>query len=266
MAVGKNKKAVSKKKGGKRKIVDPFSKKEWYDVKAPTAFPNRQVCKTVVTKTIGTRLAVDGLKGRVFTANLGDLKTGAEEDAFRKFSFRVEEVQGKVCLSNFYGMDMTADKLRSLVRKWQSLIECNVDITTADGFKLRVFAIAFTKRRQNQAKKTAYAQTNQVKNIRKKMVEIIQRETNDELMKVCEKFMTETIGKEIEKACMRIYPLQNVFIRKVKALRQPKMEMAKLLELHGGAAAVAAMGQAVARPDEEEAAPAAEAEAEADDE
>jgi len=230
--------------------------------KAPTAFPIRQICKTVVTKTIGTRLAVDGLRGRVFQANLGDLKTASEEDAFRKFSFRVEEIQGHVCLTNFHGMDMTTDKLRSLVRKWQSLIECHVDVATLDGFKLRVFAIAFTKRRPNQAKKTAYAQTGQVKNIRKKMVEIIQREVSQsELMKVCEKFQTESIGKEIEKACMGIYPLQNVFIRKVKALRQPKIEMAKLFELHGGAGVVAAMGQAVARPDEtEEAAPAAAAE------
>lgn len=121
-------------------------------------------------------------------------------------------------------MDMTSDKLRSLVRKWQSLIECNVDVITTDGFKLRVFAIAFTKRRPNQVKKTSYAQSNQVKNIRKKMVEIIQRETSDELMKVCEKFQTEVIGKEIEKACLGIYPLQNVFVRKVKALRQPKLE------------------------------------------
>jgi len=262
MAIGKNKKAVSKKKGGKRKIADPFSKKEWYDVKAPSAFQIRQICKTPVTKTIGTRLAVEGLAGRVFVANLGDLKKEAEEDGFRKFSFRVEQVQGKVCLTNFHGMDMTTDKLRSLVRKWQSLIECNVDVTTADGFKLRCFAIAFTKRRQNQAKKTAYAQTGQVKNIRKKMVEIIQREVSgSDLMKVCEKFQTESIGKEIEKACQGIYPLQNVFIRKVKALRQPKLEMARLFELHGGAQAVAAMGQAVARPDETEAveAPAAEA-------
>jgi ribosomal protein S3AE len=103
--------------------------------------------------------------------------------------------------------------------------QCNVDVTTADGFKLRCFAIAFTKRRQNQAKKTAYAQTGQVKNIRKKMVEIIQREVSgSDLMKVCEKFQTESIGKEIEKACQGIYPLQNVFIRKVKALRQPKLE------------------------------------------
>ena len=34
--------------------VDPFSKKDWYDVKAPSMFNIRQIGKTVVTKTTGT--------------------------------------------------------------------------------------------------------------------------------------------------------------------------------------------------------------------
>lgn len=61
--------------------------------------------------------AVDGLKGRVFEVSLADLQN--DEVAFRKFRLIVEEVQGKNCLTNFHGMDMTTDKLRSLVKKWQ---------------------------------------------------------------------------------------------------------------------------------------------------
>ena len=60
------------------------------------------------------------------------------------------------------GMDMTTDKLRSLVKKWQTLIECFTDVKTTDGFVLRVFCIGFTKKRQNQIRKTSYAQTAQV--------------------------------------------------------------------------------------------------------
>lgn len=59
-------------------------------------------------------------------------------------------------------MDYTTDKLRSMVRKWQTLIEAHVDVKTTDGFTLRMFCIGFTKKRQGQIKRTAYAQSSQV--------------------------------------------------------------------------------------------------------
>jgi len=241
MAVGKNKKVGKKRKAGGRKIVDPFSKKEWYDIKAPSAFEITQVGKTMVTKTVGTKTAREGLMGRVFEVSLGDLKKSGEDDAYRKFRLKVEEVQGTSLLTNFYGMDLTTDKLRSLVRKWHSLIEASADVKTTDGFLLRIFAIGFTKRRPNQIKKTSYAQSAQARNIRKKMIEIIQREGSScDLNELVVKFIPEAIGREIEKATEGIYPLQNVLIRKVKMLRAPKTDLGKLLELHGGADAAAA--------------------------
>jgi len=241
MAVGKNKKVGKKRKAGGRKIVDPFSKKEWYDVKAPSAFPIRQVGKTMVTKTQGTRTSREGLMGRVFEVSLGDLKPNGEDDAYRKFKLKVEEVQGSSLLTNFYGMDLTTDKLRSLVRKWHSLIEAHADVKTSDGFLLRIFAIGFTKRRPNQIKKTSYAQSAQTRAIRKKMIDIITKEASSvDLNELVVKFIPEMIGREIEKATEGIYPLQNVLIRKVKLLRAPKTDLGKLLELHGGADAHAA--------------------------
>jgi len=97
--------------------VDPFSKKEWYDVKAPSMFAVRQIGKTLVTRSQGTRIASDGLKGRVFEVSLADLQN--DEVTFRKFKLIAEEVQGRNVLTNFYGMSLTRDKLCSMVKKWQ---------------------------------------------------------------------------------------------------------------------------------------------------
>lgn len=52
-AVGKNKKLGKKAKLGKKK-ADPFTRKEWYDIKAPMVFVNRIAGKTPVTRTTGT--------------------------------------------------------------------------------------------------------------------------------------------------------------------------------------------------------------------
>merc|ERR1712022_67884 len=178
--------------------------KEWYDIKAPSNFTVRACGKTPVTRTTGTKIASEALKGRVFELNLADLNKD-EDHAFRKFRLQCEEVQGRYCLTQFYGMDFTTDKLRSLVRKWQTLIEAFVDVKTADGYVMRMFCIGFTKKRQNQLKKTCYANSSQQKLIRKKM----------------------------EKACHGVYPIQNIHIRKVKMLKKPKFDLTKLLEIHG---------------------------------
>merc|ERR1711957_194062 len=128
-------------KGSKKKAIDPFTKKDWYDVKAPALFTNTNVGKTLVTRTAGTKIASDGLKGRVFEVSLGDLNK-SEDDSFRKIRLRVEDVQGTQCLTNFWGMSFTTDKLRFLVRK------------------------------------TSYAQSAQIRAIRKKMVDIMTKEVS----------------------------------------------------------------------------------------
>jgi len=231
--------------------VDPFSRKDWYDIKAPAVFVHRMVGKTPANRSAGTKLAADCLVGRIFEVSLADLQ-GDEDQAHRKIKLRAMDVQGKTVLTNFWGMNFTTDKLRSLVRKWQTLIEAHVDIKTTDGYYMRIFAIAFTKRRPNQQKKTCYAQASQIRQIRAKMIEIINREASTcELKDLVVKFIPELIGKLIEKECNGVFPLTNVFIRKVKMLKAPRFDPHALAEIHGSGVAVATedTGAPVARPD-----------------
>jgi small subunit ribosomal protein S3Ae len=231
MAVGKNKKTY-KKKGGKKKVVDVFAKKEWYNVKAPAYFEKRELGKTPVNRTAGTKLAANGLRGRVFEVALSDLNN--DDNRYRKFRLVCEEVHGRDILLNFHGMALTTDKLRSLVKKWQSLIETFVDVKTVDGYVLRIFVIGFTEKQSNSSKKTCYAQSAQQRVIRAKMREVVTANAAKlDLQKLVKRFITEQISEDIIKATKRVYPLHNVFLRKVKIIKKPKVDTAKLYELHG---------------------------------
>jgi ribosomal protein S3AE len=47
MAVGKNKKMG--KKGAKKKVIDPFTRKEWYDIKVIFASGFSKECKIITS-------------------------------------------------------------------------------------------------------------------------------------------------------------------------------------------------------------------------
>merc|ERR1711909_215777 len=215
MAVGKNKRmSKGSKKGGKKKVVDPFTKKDWYDIKAPNMFKVRQVGKTLVTRTIGNKIAADGLKGRVFDCNQADLQE--DGTGYRKFKLICEDVQ---------------------VKKWQTMIKCQVDVKTTDNYHLRVFITAFTKKAGNeQVKKTTYAQSQQVKQIRKKMTElVVSQVSNADIKELIAKLLPDSIAAEIVKAAQPIYPIQDCYVSKIKVVKKPKVDLHRLAELHGEA-------------------------------
>lgn len=236
MAVGKNKR-VSKggKRGGKKKVVEPMARKEWYDVVAPSVFKTRQFTKTICNKTQGTKIAADYLRGRVYEGNLADLdQTQGKDQPFRKVKFAVQEVQGRNLLTQFHGMDLTTDRLRSLVRKWGTLLETVVEAKTADGYVMRIFFIAFTRKQKTQLSKNSYSKTRLEKWVRHRITSITQKRFAKLDINQAVKQMTQDVLVDfLHKRCNPIMPLRDVKIRKVKVTRTPKFDMQKLLDSHG---------------------------------
>lgn len=151
----------------------------------------------------------------------------------RKIKLWIEDVEGRNCRTSFYGMDVTRDKLCQYIRKWQSLIEANCEVKTQDGYVLRMFCIAFTKRDRDQIRKTTYAQGSQVKAIRRKMIDVLTKEAAaSSLQSLVQTLITDSIGEAIRKECRFIYPLVNVLVRKVKLIKKPKFDVGKLTELY----------------------------------
>jgi len=235
MTCGKNPRNF-KKKGAKKKSGHPFAKKEWYNVLAP-GFDKRQISMTPVNKTAGLINSADSLRGRVFTTTLADCNNVTDKDFpehWRKLKFQIDEIKGFDCYTNFHGMDITRDKACSMVKKWHSLIEGYVQAKTNDGYLVRMFCIAFTKKTARQVKATCYAKASHQKLIRKKMMEVmqstVQKSSLKDLVKV---LIKDDIGKKIQKECHKIFPLEdNIMVRKVKILKKPKFDLTKLMELY----------------------------------
>jgi small subunit ribosomal protein S3Ae len=249
---GKNKRLTKSKKGSRKKPVDPFLKKEWYKLIAPSIFATKDCGRTLITKTQGTKIASDYLKGRVFELSLADLNKN-EGLAYRKIKLCIEDVQGYNCLLNFHGMDMTRDKLCSLIRKKQSIVEGSVDCRTTDGYIVRMFCIAFTRPQENQIKATCYANSSQIRAIRAKMTTIMSElGTKGDLKALVKELISAPIGDQIATAAGGIFPIKDCYIRKVKVLKKPKFDVTELMEWHqADEVAVGDVGTAVEAPKEE---------------
>lgn len=230
MAIEKKNRHTKNKKNNKRKTLDLFSRKDWYNVKAPDVFTNVQVGKTLATRSSGTKDSSNSLKGRIFDVSLADLEQDEDQSA-RKVRLRVEHVQGRDCLTHFWGMELTGDKVRSIVKKWQTTIEANVNARTTDGYVLRFSVIALSKKKHNQVKKTSYIKSSHEHQIRKRIVDIVIKEVECcNLIELIQKLIPEIIGKQIEMSCSGLHPLQHCLIRKVKMIKTPKIDINALLE------------------------------------
>ena len=237
MAVGKNKR-ISKggKRGAKKKIVEPFARKEWYDIVAPSTFEKRQFGKTVCNKTQGLKIAADNLRGRVYEVNHADLLNDAptKDQAFRNLKFEVQDVAGRNLLTQFHSLSLTTDKVRSLVRKWCTLVEAPIEAKTADGYTLRLFVMCFTKKQKNQLSKNCYSKTRLEKWVRLRMGKIAQNRLgkltiNDAVQII----VNDVLVDEMSKRCNAIMPLRDVKFSKVKVIRTPKFDISKLYDAHG---------------------------------
>ena len=261
MAIGKSQNKKGGKKGGKKKVIEPMLRKEWYDVVAPTTFKTRQCAKALCNKTAGLKIAADNLRGRVYEVNQAELDDATnKEQPFRRVKLEIKEVQGRNLLTQFHSLHMTTDKLRSLLRKWCTLIEAVIEAKTADGYTLRLFVNAFTTKQPGQLSKNCYAPTRLEKWVRFRMTKMVQKKLSKcTLDQTVQLLMSDSLQDSLYRRCNPILPLRDVKFFKVKVIRQPKLDLVKLLDSHGD---IPASKEGEARIVEEavvEAAPAAEA-------
>jgi len=199
---------LSKRKG---RVRDKWRGKSWYKVVSPPYFGG------VALGAVPTE-EPKGLIGRVVDATLYDI-TDDFSHQYMKMYFQVTDVDGKTAHTVFKGHEYSRDYLRSMVRRRTSRVEGLYNVTTKDGYQLRLAVSAFSLTRIKTSQQHA------VRTIMKRIVE--------EKAKVLtfNQFVQEAvlgkIASDIYNEAKKVAPLRHVGVRKSKLVLQPSVEVQK---------------------------------------
>ena len=199
------------RKRRREKIVDKWKQKQWYTLLAPPMFAEQ---------VLGTTPVDDPSKliGRIIETTLFDL-SGSFDQIHVKLNFEVYDVVGNIAKTRFIGHDFARDYLRALIRRKSTRLDGIFNVTTKDGYKLRICVIALTTHR---------CQNSHQRQIRAVMKEVVQRKSKELNFQVLvQQAVLGKIANEIHGQTKRIFPLRNVEVRKSKLLSMPKLKEEK---------------------------------------
>ncbi|MCS7120688.1 MAG: 30S ribosomal protein S3ae [Nitrososphaerota archaeon] len=196
-------------------VKDKWRNKKWYTVLTPPYFGNVEVGLIPSDEP-------EKLIGRVVECTLYDI-TEDFAHQYLKMYFQIVSVEGKQAFTIFKGHEYSRDYLRSLVRRKTTRVDGILNVTTKDGYRLRVSACAFTLSR---------IKTSQEREIRIIMRRIIEEKA---VSLGFDQFVHEAVlGKmasDIYNEAKKIAPLRHVGIRKSKLISKPSLEPERKIEL-----------------------------------
>jgi small subunit ribosomal protein S3Ae len=195
-------------------VRDKWRGKGWYNVVAPSFFGNVDLGAVPAEEQ-------QQLIGRVVEATLYDI-TGDFSHHYLKMFFQINEMDGKNAKTLFKGHEYSRDYLRSLVRRRSTKVDGLFNLTTKDGFKLRIAVSALTLSR---------IKTSQEKIIRTMMQKTIKdKAATLTLDQFVQEMVLGKIASDIYNQAKFVAPLRHVGIRKSKLISAPMQLGTKVVE------------------------------------
>lgn len=191
----------------KGRVRDKWRLKTWCTVYAPSYFGGHNVATIPVTdpeKTIG----------RVVETTLYDL---IKQDIFHtsiKMYFQIVKIQEGRADTIFKSHEYAREYLRSLVRRGSTRVDEICNVQTKDGYKVRTYAVIFSRRRL-----TPSQQTDLRNEMRKVLIEKSKTLTYDQL---AQELVLGKIASDIYNLANAVSPIRHAGIRKSKLLAQPQ--------------------------------------------
>jgi len=195
---------LSSRKGGR--IRDKWRLKTWLTVYAPSYFGGHEI---VIIPTSD----VEKSSGKIVETTLYNMTKQDISQMNIKMYFQIIAVQGVKADAIFKGHEYAREYLRSLVRRGSSRVDRIFEVDTKDGFKVRVYAAAFSRRRLKPSQETA------IRRIMEKIM--IEKGKSLNFDQLAQELVLGKVASEIYNEATKITPLRHVGIRKSKLLTIP---------------------------------------------
>ncbi|MCQ2086286.1 MAG: 30S ribosomal protein S3ae [archaeon] len=184
------------------KVKDKWKSKEWYKVHAPRMFNEIEVGET-------PSASVEMLYGRTVDVTINEL-TGDYSKQHIKMNFKISKVEGYDAKTVFIGHEFTSDYIRRLTRRKKTKTDHVVDITTADGYVIRIKTMSIAEKR---------IQASQEEAMRRCITEhLIQTGKDNKLSDIVKIIISGEMSRNVAKACHTVIPIKRIEIRKSEVL------------------------------------------------
>ena len=200
------------------RVRDKWKSKVWLTVYAPRALGGMPIANIPANSP-------EAAIGRVVETTLFDIFKEDPSNYSIKLYFKITNVDGNNAYTIFKGHEYAREYLRNLIRRGSSMVDYINNYVTRDGYKVRVFVVAFTKNRINSSRKHAIRMA-----AHKILSERIPKMTYDQFI---HEILIGDLKKQILREAKKVCPIRHLGIRKTKLLEIPK-EQAKPSEVTTG--------------------------------
>ena len=184
----------------KKRTVDNWKKKRWFEVFADSTFDGKIIAETVAIES-------KKLIGRKIKKSLKEL-TGSVRDTYYELTFRINKVTATKADTELVKFDTKTNFLRRLLRRGKSKIEPVIYVYTKEGKKIKLKVLFITG-----ARYTLTQRKEAQKIITEYMLEDIKTKTISENWNdiVYQKF-----GEKLKKKLLKLGFVNKIFISKAQ--------------------------------------------------
>lgn len=186
----------------KKKTVDNWKKKKWYNVTADPVFDSKEIAKTIALEN-------KHLMGRTIKKSLNDLTSNIKDSGYT-ITFKITKVTGTTAETEIQELDTKVANLKRMIRRGKSKIEIIFFVESKDSKKLKLKVLCLSGTKFTTANRTES---------RKIIVDELQEDIKGKMLReVWGNIIYQKFSEKLKKKLVKLGYINKVVILKAKVI------------------------------------------------